>query len=358
MTWMPGNNTIVSASAQATGTDWVIGGLMLAPGDGAIVFDGVTPSIADTGNVLLNGSTLIPGSGLENTAGLLWLDGQIAGDASTAINGVNRGVADTVVFGNYTNAGTTIINAGTLSIVGNLDNSGTLLGAVDTGPGVRGGGDEPVAGDGMAIGGDYTIGIDASLQMIDFGWTLGVGGNLDCAINDNARFNMREATISMTGLGSNSQTFELMSADLGAVMDGLDAALAGNYPVRTLKVKSGTTVTLVDLHDNANDGAGSCEALYVENLIVQTGGTLSTNGCPVYAVNAVVDGVLKGEVTPIEEATCSGDIFGDDGTVNIHDLLTLIAAWGSNDATADINNDNTVNIADLLILIATWGDCP
>jgi len=283
----------------------------------------------------------------------------IVGDASTAINGVNRGVADTVVFGNYTNAGTTIINAGTLSIVGNLDNSGTLLGAVDTGPGVRGGGDEPVAGDGMAIGGDYTIGIDASLQMIDFGWTLGVGGNLDCAINDNARFNMREATISMTGLGSNSQTFELMSADLGAVMDGLDAALAGNYPVRTLKVKSGTTVTLVDLHDNANDGAGSCEALYVENLIVQLGGTLVTGGCNVYAVNSVIDGVVKGVVTPIGDIPdCPSDISGNDGVVSIEDLLTLIAAFGTSDPNADINNDNIVDIADLLLLIAAFGDCP
>jgi len=355
--WMPGNNTIVSASTEATGTDWIIGGMMLSPGHGAIVFDGVTPSVSGTGNLFLNGSTLIPGTGLENTAGLIWLDGQIAGDTSTGINGVNRGVADTVVFGNYANAGTTIVNAGTLSIVGNLVNTGTLLGTVDTGPALRGG-DQPTVGDGMAIGGDYTIGASASLRMIDFGWTLSVGGNFDCAINDNTRFNMRGSTVAMTGLGNPAQSFELMGADLGASIDGLDPLLAGNYPVGTLTVKSGTTVTLVDLHDNANDGQGTCEALYVEHLIVQAGGILLTSGCPVYAMNSTIDGVVKGVVTPIGDITCGGDIFGNDGLVNVHDLLTLIAAWGTSDPTADINDDNIVNIHDLLLLIADWGVCP
>jgi hypothetical protein len=39
-------------------------------------------------------------------------------------------------------------------------------------------------------------------------------------------------------------------------------------------------------------------------------------------------------------------------------LLTLIAAFGTSDPNADINNDNIVDIADLLLLIAAFGDCP
>lgn len=54
---------------------------------------------------------------------------------------------------------------------------------------------------------------------------------------------------------------------------------------------------------------------------------------------------------------CNGDI-NDDSVVNIHDLLVLIAAWGSDDTDADLNNNGIVNIEDLLILIAAWGACP
>ena len=42
---------------------------------------------------------------------------------------------------------------------------------------------------------------------------------------------------------------------------------------------------------------------------------------------------------------------------DITDLLAVIAAWGTNNAAADINNDGTVNITDLLMVIAAWGKC-
>jgi hypothetical protein len=90
---------------------------------------------------------------------------------------------------------------------------------------------------------------------------------------------------------------------------------------------------------------------------VHAGGTLVTGGLPVYVANSEINGVVKGDVTEIGN-TCTGDIFGDDGLVNIEDLLTMIAAWGSDDANADVNDDGTVNIADLLLLIADWGICP
>ncbi|HIB51315.1 MAG TPA: hypothetical protein EYO40_08620 [Phycisphaerales bacterium] len=75
-------------------------------------------------------------------------------------------------------------------------------------------------------------------------------------------------------------------------------------------------------------------------------------------MNSTIDGVVKGVVTPISDITCGGDIFGNDGLVNIQDLLTLIAAWQTTDANADINTDGIVNIHDLLLLIADWGTCP
>lgn len=48
-----------------------------------------------------------------------------------------------------------------------------------------------------------------------------------------------------------------------------------------------------------------------------------------------------------------------DGSVNVTDLLALLAAWGPNpDHVADFNDDGNVNVTDLLQLLAAWGACP
>jgi len=56
---------------------------------------------------------------------------------------------------------------------------------------------------------------------------------------------------------------------------------------------------------------------------------------------------------------CESDI-DDNGSVNVDDLLALVATWGDcpKGCSADVNEDLVVNIDDLLLLIAAWGDCP
>ena len=54
---------------------------------------------------------------------------------------------------------------------------------------------------------------------------------------------------------------------------------------------------------------------------------------------------------------CPEDINGD-GTVDVADLLDLLAAWGATSGPADINGDGIVDVADLLLLLAAWGPCP
>ena len=45
-----------------------------------------------------------------------------------------------------------------------------------------------------------------------------------------------------------------------------------------------------------------------------------------------------------------------DGTINVTDLLALLAAWGiCPDCVEDTNNDGLVNVTDLLTLLANWG---
>ena len=87
---------------------------------------------------------------------------------------------------------------------------------------------------------------------------------------------------------------------------------------------------------------------------------------------SVSDEDLPGETSTISMITlrvhveevqgCLADLAGDNGIVDVNDLLFLIAAWGSSDSPADITGpdsipDGTVDIADLLQLIAAWGPC-
>ena len=62
---------------------------------------------------------------------------------------------------------------------------------------------------------------------------------------------------------------------------------------------------------------------------------------------------------------CSGDIAGNNGVVNIDDLLAVISSWGSQgpprpvgDAAPLPNGDCLVNIDDLLQVVSMWGACP
>ena len=50
----------------------------------------------------------------------------------------------------------------------------------------------------------------------------------------------------------------------------------------------------------------------------------------------------------------------NSGTVNVTDLLALLAKWGTCSAPcpADNTGDGNVNVTDLLALLGTWGPCP
>jgi hypothetical protein len=52
--------------------------------------------------------------------------------------------------------------------------------------------------------------------------------------------------------------------------------------------------------------------------------------------------------------SCPADLDGDE-TVDVTDLLALLAAWGT--VGADLNDDGTTDVGDLLLLLAAWGPC-
>ncbi len=81
-------------------------------------------------------------------------------------------------------------------------------------------------------------------------------------------------------------------------------------------------------------------------------------------VEAGVDGVhLTFESCEDPVPLCPADITNStggapDGSVDVFDLLELLANWGTNGAGADIAPaNNVVDVFDLLDLLAAWGDC-
>lgn len=74
-------------------------------------------------------------------------------------------------------------------------------------------------------------------------------------------------------------------------------------------------------------------------------------------------GTWMGEGTTCDSGVCDpnpceGDVDGS-GSVDVTDLLAVIAAWGDCDGcSADTNDDGVVNVTDLLAIIAAWGPCP
>ena len=64
--------------------------------------------------------------------------------------------------------------------------------------------------------------------------------------------------------------------------------------------------------------------------------------------------------TTTAQAQCAGDA-NLDGSVDVVDLLSLLANWGPCDTEcggADTNGDGSIDVVDLLTILAGWGACP
>ena len=126
-----------------------------------------------------------------------------------------------------------------------------------------------------------------------------------------------------------------------------------------------TTVNVVDNHENNGLGQAQCEAIYVENLIIDSGATLNTNGCTVYYSTLTLDGAVDNPANLIEIVVvlpCPTDI-NNDGVTNVLDLISLLLCFGQPAVPAceaeDTNGDGTVNVLDLIALLLQFGQpCP
>ncbi|MBT7658315.1 MAG: hypothetical protein HN568_07915, partial [Phycisphaerae bacterium] len=62
-----------------------------------------------------------------------------------------------------------------------------------------------------------------------------------------------------------------------------------------------------------------------------------------------------GWLFPEQDASVPGDLNGD-GTVDVNDLLVIIAGWGvcSGECPADLSGDGLVDVSDILLLLSYW----
>jgi hypothetical protein len=254
-------------------------------------------------------------------------------------------IDDTTIVGDVVNSveGTIRIQAGTLTIMGSLTNDGTIIGDYSN---VRG---EPNQ---VNVGGDLVAGYSAGLFMPDPTSRLRVDGEFDVAIYDNERYNMVRATLLLGSLYGSSVTAEVMSTNIGPDPAGLDRTQPGHFPLGKLHI-AGSTITLVDVHDNDMHGWEQAEALYVDTLQIDAGATLITNGLRVYYETLINEGSVDDAENLIQiGAEIPGDLNGD-GCVDQSDLGLLLAAYGI-DAGGDLDGDDDTDQADLGILLAHW----
>ena len=206
------------------------------------------------------------------------------------------------------------------------------------------------------MSGDYNAGSEARLTMPHEYWAVRIGGHVNLAINDSSRFHMSLAELHATGRDGVIQDIEVMGTDLGNTEDGLEQGTAGNFPLGTLRIDAYSSARLVDMHDNDTLGQDAGEAFYCDTLVVD--GYLDTNGYKVYANEIVINGSVSNDddVVIINPPT-PGDLNGDS-TVDVLDLLLVIADWGTCPAegcsNADITGDGVVDVLDLLAILQNW----
>jgi hypothetical protein len=85
--------------------------------------------------------------------------------------------------------------------------------------------------------------------------------------------------------------------------------------------------------------------------------SLSCSNAPIAPGGCSGNGGYEIELGP----DCPADIIGNDGMVDVADLLILLYYWGEPDDPdydCDLNDDGLADVEDLLLLLAMWGPCP
>lgn len=106
--------------------------------------------------------------------------------------------------------------------------------------------------------------------------------------------------------------------------------------------------SVITANDALNAGGG-IRSVAGSQPVVFTGSTLCDN-TPDEIIGPFVDG---GDNTL---CVCPPDINGN-GTVDVNDVLVIVAQWNTSGPQADVNQDGIVDVTDLLITLEDYGPC-
>ena len=280
------------------------GTIEVVGGGGSKLYVASDATLAGSGEVLITGSSYDSPrvSGAEGSTLTVGSEQTIHGYGEIQVDVVNNGRIEADQSGQI------------LTLTGSLENQG-LLSAVN--------------GSTLNIDGALTISGQGRLTGQASG-TIAISGNL-LGDTQNADPYAVAAQVVFDGSGSTEspQLLEVMSRDVGPGWKALHSALAYYW----LALKSGSSVQLVDLSDNA-EGAGP-EALYVAYLEVPSGSTLDLNGLRVYACDVQIQGTVTGGVVHAIPLPGRGMFPGEDFSVG-SDPYSV--------ALGDVNGDGHLDI--------------
>ncbi len=148
---------------------------------------------------------------------------------------------------------------------------------------------------------------------------------------------------------------EVMSKDIGPVALGLDRTVTGHYPMKRLALgPAGSTIRLIDTHDNDGLGQSASEALYVDTLRIDAGSRLMNSTFKIYYNTLINDGTVDVPGNLIQIAPdCLAD-FNADTVLDFFDYLDFIEIFAAGGPEADFNNDSVIDLFDYLDFVAAF----
>ena len=337
------------------------------------------PGAALTANALEHGGSfavfggIVSASAINNTAA-----GRISGYGDLIGSIFNSGAidvdADMQIVGPLTNNATGVITVfnGSLTVIGTLANNGAIIGDVAA----RSAPERDPLGLDTATFEDRATQVIYAKGGIDMdagarfqpsaGSTIRTAGSFNCAITQNLSFEMLNRTLQLNGRGASN--LEAMSRDRGQTLSALNPNLAGSFPIGTLKIGPGnpsqpTVVTIVDNRDNDTLGQGACEAVYVENLVIESGAVLNAPACRVYYKTITNRGTIATLPNVLRlYGPCPAD-FNNDTIVDDLDFSIFIVQYDALDCSdpgmpsgcvADLNSDLLVDDQDFSIFVVAY----
>lgn len=212
------------------------------------------------------------------------------------------------------------------------------------------------------IGGNFTLDGNTNFNNAS-AVNMNVGGNFFNTGNTADCFDCSQGGISLIGTGT--QTFEVSGEDLGASMNGFVHPVGHtNFSWEDIEISGGASHVVRFLSERYNGfGGDPCtEALYVRNLTLQAGATITIDEVKVYYLNLVNNGatinlVGCGQLLPVQ-VPCTTNLQCDDNAACTYDDCHMSFCRFTEVEYGNVNGigPTSPNLDDILCVLAGFAN--